>query len=58
MSASEGNGDITKSMNVPDLCLPSSIIGFFHGAFQPHLDQMQHASINDPARYRLYEYTP
>jgi hypothetical protein len=34
-------------------CLPSSIIGFFHGAFQPHLDQMQHAPINDPARYRL-----
>jgi hypothetical protein len=25
----------------------------FHGAFQPHLDQMQHAPINDPARYRL-----
>jgi RecA-family ATPase len=23
--------------------LPSSIVGFFHGAFQPHLDQMQHA---------------
>jgi hypothetical protein len=33
--------------------LPSSIIGFFHGAFQPHLDQMQHAPINDPARHRL-----
>jgi len=34
-------------------CLPSSIIGFFHGAFRPHLDQMQHAPINNPARYRL-----
>jgi hypothetical protein len=34
-------------------CLPSSIIGFFHGAFQPHLDQMQHAPINNPARHRL-----
>ena len=30
-----------------------SIIGFFYGAFQPHLDQMQHAPINNPARYRL-----
>jgi hypothetical protein len=27
--------------------------GFFHGAFQPHLDQMQHAPINNPARYRF-----
>jgi hypothetical protein len=26
---------------------------FFYGAFQPHLDQMQHASINNPARYRF-----
>jgi hypothetical protein len=34
-------------------CLPSSIIGFFYGAFQPHLDQMQHAPINNPARYRF-----
>jgi hypothetical protein len=31
-------------------CLPASLVGFFHGAVQPHLDQMQHASINDPAR--------
>jgi hypothetical protein len=38
---------------ISEACLPSSIIGFFHGAFQPHLDQMQHAPINDPARYRL-----
>jgi hypothetical protein len=34
-------------------CLPSSIIGFFYRAFQPHLDEMQHAPINNPARYRL-----
>jgi hypothetical protein len=34
-------------------CLPSSIVGFFHGTFQPHLDQMQHAPIHDPARHRL-----
>ena len=34
-------------------CLPSSIVGFFHGAIQPHPDQMQHAPINNPARYRL-----
>jgi len=34
-------------------CLPPSIVGFFHGAFQPHLDQVQHAPINDAARDRL-----
>jgi hypothetical protein len=28
------------------------IVGFFDGADQPHLDEMQHAPINDPARYR------
>jgi hypothetical protein len=33
--------------------LPSLVVGFFHGAFQPHLDQMQHAPINNSARYRL-----
>jgi hypothetical protein len=33
--------------------VPSSIVGFFRGTFQPHLDQMQHAPINDPARHRL-----
>jgi hypothetical protein len=26
----------------------------FHGAFQPHLDEMQHAPVNNSARYRLY----
>ena len=31
----------------------SPIVGFLHGAVQPHPDQMQHAPINDPARYRL-----
>jgi hypothetical protein len=36
-------------------CLPSSIIGFFYGAFQPHLDQMQHAPINNSARYRFLQ---
>ncbi len=36
-------------------CLPSSIVGFFHGAFQPHLDQMQHAPISNPARCRSGE---
>jgi hypothetical protein len=36
-------------------CSPfaAPVIGFFHGAFQPHLEQMQHASINNPARYRF-----
>jgi hypothetical protein len=33
--------------------LPSSVIGFFYGAFRLHLDQMEHAPINNPARYRL-----
>lgn len=33
-------------------CLPASIIGFFDRAFPPHLEQMQHAPINDPARRR------
>jgi hypothetical protein len=27
--------------------LPASIVGFFDGAVQPHLDQMQHAPINE-----------
>ena len=36
-------------------CLPSSIVGFFYGALQPHLDQMQHAPINNPARHRLHQ---
>jgi hypothetical protein len=31
----------------------ASFIGFFHGAVQPHLDQVQHAPINDPTRHRL-----
>src|SRR6266478_3243692 len=34
-------------------CLPASVVGFFDGAVQPHLDQMQHAPINDTARHRL-----
>ena len=42
-----------RSSRLGRACLPSSIVGFFHGAVQPHLDQMQHAPINDPARYRL-----
>ena len=33
--------------------LPSSFVGFFDGAVQPHLDQMQHAPIDNPARHRL-----
>jgi len=37
-------------------CLPSSIIGFFHGALQPHLDEVQHAPINDPACDRLHQF--
>jgi len=33
--------------------LRASVVGFFDGAVQPHLDQMQHAPINDPTRHRL-----
>ena len=33
--------------------LPASVVGFFDAAVQPHLDQMQHAPINDTARHRL-----
>jgi len=29
------------------------IVGFFHRALQPHPDQMKHAPIDDPTRYRL-----
>jgi hypothetical protein len=34
-------------------CPAPSIVGFFNGAVQPDLDQMQHAPIDDPARHRL-----
>jgi len=33
--------------------LLSAIIRFFHRCFQPHLDQMKHGAVNDPASYRL-----
>jgi hypothetical protein len=33
---------------------PPSIVGFFNGAVQPDLDQMQHAPIDDPARAMEY----
>ena len=33
--------------------LPSVLIRFFKRSFQPHLDQMQHRSVNDPACHRL-----
>ena len=45
-----------RNITVPGLgrtFLPPSLVDFFYGAVQPHLDQMQHAPINDPARYRL-----
>ena len=37
-------------------CLASSIVGFFNGAFQPHLDQMQHTPINDASRKRTHQF--
>jgi len=33
----------------------STLVGFFDGSFQPHLDQMQHCSIDHPASYRLHK---
>jgi hypothetical protein len=33
---------------------PISIVGFFNGAVQPDLDQMQPAPIDDPARAMEY----
>jgi hypothetical protein len=31
------------------------VIGFFHGAFQPHLDQMQHTRVHNASRERAHE---
>jgi hypothetical protein len=42
----------------PGTCLPPSIVGFFNGALQPHLDEVQHAPINDPARPQLCGLLP
>src|SRR5215472_1905583 len=33
--------------------LIAAFVGFFYGSVQPHLDQMQHGSIDDPSSYRL-----
>ena len=33
----------------------STLVGFFDRGFQPHLDQMQHRSIDDPASYRPHK---
>jgi hypothetical protein len=32
-----------------------TLVTFFDGSFQPHLDQMQHRSIDHPASYRLHK---
>jgi site-specific DNA recombinase len=37
-------------------CLPSPIVAFLHGAFQPHLDQMQHPPVHDAPRERQHEF--
>ena len=31
----------------------ATLVGFFDRGLQPHLDQMQHGSIDDPASHRL-----
>ena len=33
--------------------LVSTLVRFFDRSFQPHLDQMEHGSVGDPASYRL-----
>jgi hypothetical protein len=33
----------------------SMLVRFLDRGFQPHLDQMQHRSIDDPASHRLHE---
>ena len=37
-------------------CVASVVVGFLYGALQPHLDQMQHTPVDDPARYRFHEF--
>src|SRR5262252_10270200 len=32
-----------------------ALVGLFDRSFQPHLSQMQHGSIDDPASYRLHQ---
>ncbi len=36
--------------------LPTSIVGFFNGAFQPHLDQMQQTPVHDAPRQRTHQF--
>ena len=36
--------------------LPTSVVGLLHGAFQPHLDQMQHAPVHDAPRKRQHQF--
>jgi len=33
----------------------STLVGFFDRGFQPHLDQLQHRSVDDPASYRPHK---
>ena len=35
--------------------LVSTLVRFFDRSFQPHLDQMQHRSVDDPASHRLHK---
>ena len=48
-------------MDYPDLhpgfacasTLVSALVRFFDGSFQPHLDQMEHRSVDNAVSYRL-----
>ena len=37
-------------------CLPTTVVGLLHSAFQPHLDQMQHAPVHDAPRKRQHQF--
>src|SRR5450755_465147 len=37
-------------------CLPTTFVSLLHGAFQPHLDQMQHAPVHDAPRKRQHQF--
>ena len=36
--------------------LMSALVGFLDRSFQPHLDQMQHRSVDHPAGHRLEQF--
>jgi hypothetical protein len=45
------SGTFVPIARTPTLVTP--FVGFFDGSFEPHLEQMQHCSIDNPASHRL-----